>query len=175
MTTRTLPHAPYIEAVIDTLTAAGLTPAEHWTSDGETKGMYCHLNAVITLDPSNTRELDDGEIAAGTPWRNGLILSWEWHTGAEEGWEKGPFWEFAALKEHDVCQYPPVQLPVYGYASPAAIVDAARKVIAREITPDPYSSSGGVRWSGGLVGDTWERHAELDAACETWGNDEASE
>ncbi|MFI1021277.1 hypothetical protein [Streptomyces olivaceus] len=63
---------------------------------------------------------------------------------------------------------------MYGYASPAAIVDAARKVIAREITPDPSSSSGGVRWGGGLLGDSWERHAELDAACEAWGADEST-
>lgn len=175
MTPRTLPHDDYITAVIDALTAAGLAPAEHWTSDGETKGTYCHLNAVITLDPSNARDLDDEETPAGTPWRNGLILSWEWHTGAEDGWEKGPFWQFAALKEHDVCQYPPVQLPVYGYASPAAVVEAARKVIAHEVKPDPYSSFGAAIWGGGVIGDTWERHAELDAACEAWGSAEAAE
>ncbi|MFD4264051.1 hypothetical protein ACFWR9_42215 [Streptomyces sp. NPDC058534] len=174
MTTQ-LPHDDYIEAVTAALTAAGLRPAEHWTSDGETKGMYCHLNAVITLDPSGTYDVDDEDVPTGTAWRHGLILSWEWHTGAEEGWEKGPFWEFAALKEHDVCQYPPVQLPVYGYASPAAIVEAGRKVISHEVKPNHSSSSGAVLWDGGIIGDSWERHAELDAACEAWGVDEATE
>ncbi len=172
---RTLPHDPYIEAVTDALTAAGLKPAEHWTSDGETKGTYCHLNAIITLDPSNARDLADDEVPAGTAWRHGLILSWEWHTGAEEGWEKGPFWEFAALKADGSCQYVPAMLPVPGYASPAAVVDAARKVIAREIKPDPSSSSGAVLWDGGIIGDAWERPTELDAACEAWGAAETTE
>ncbi|MFB6787679.1 hypothetical protein ACFCWT_13485 [Streptomyces olivaceus] len=31
------------------------------------------------------------------------------------------------------------------------------------------------RWGGGLVGDSWEQHTELDTACEAWGADEASE
>jgi hypothetical protein len=175
MTMRTLPHDPYIKAVTDALTAAGLDPAEQWTSDGETKGTYCYLNAVITLDPSGTHDQDDEDVPAGMPWRHGLILSWEWHTGAEDGWEKGPFWEFAALKADGSCQYAPATLPVLGYASPAAVVEAARKVIAHEIKPDPSSMFGAVVWDGGDIGDAWERHAELDTACEAWGNDEASE
>lgn len=122
-----------------------------------------------------TRQLPQDEVPAGTPWRHGLILSWEWHTGAEEGWEKGPFWEFAALKADGSCQYAPAMLPVPGYASPAAVVDAVRKVIVHEIKPNPSSMFGDILWDGGTIGDPWERHAELDAACEAWGNDEASE
>lgn len=172
MNTRTLPHDPYIEAVTEALTTAGFTPTEQWTDGGETKGMYCHLNAVITLDPSGVLDLDDDEIPVRTPWRYGLILAWEWHTGAEDGWEKGPHWEFAALKEHSECQYPPVLLPVYGYASPAAIVEAARLVIDHRIKALPSSVAD---WDGGIVGDSWDRADELDAACEAWGADEASE
>lgn len=175
MTTRQLPQDPYIEAVCEALTAAGLEPTEHWTSDGETKGSYCHLDAIISLDPSNVDGLADDEVPAGTTWRHGLLLSWEWHTGAEEGWEKGPRWEFAALKADGSCEYVPAMLPVPGYASPAAVVDAARRVVAREIRPDFSSSFGGIIWDGGVIGDAWERHAELDAACEAWGNDETRE
>lgn len=171
----TLPHDAYIARVTDALTEAGLDPTEHWTSDDETKGMYCHLAAVITLDPSGTDDLPDEEVPAGTAWRHGLILSWEWHTGAEEGWEKGPHWEFAALKADGSCQYVPVTLPVDGYASPAAVVEAARKVVAHEIKPDPHSSSGDVLWDGGAIGGIWERRAELDAACEAWGAAESTE
>ncbi|MEV2203718.1 hypothetical protein AB0E11_27680 [Streptomyces fradiae] len=170
----TLPHDPYITAVVEAFTAAGLEPTEHWTDDGETKGTYCHLNAVITLDPSGTHDLDDEDVPAGTPWRHGLLLAWEWHTGAEEGWEKGPFWEFAALKADGSCQYAPATLPVTGYASPRAVVDAARKVIAREIKPNSSSMFGDVIWGGGIIGEAWERHVEVDAACEAWGAEESA-
>lgn len=171
--TNTLPHDPYITAVTEALTAASLEPAEYWTSDGETKGTYCYLNAVITLDPSGTYELDDEDVPAGTPWRHGLLLSWEWHTGAEEDWEKGPFWEFAELKADGSCQYPPVTLPVHGYASPAAVVEAAGKVIDREIKASPFAV-GGLDWDGQIVGGPWESAGELDAACEAWGAGEAA-
>ncbi|MFI1734025.1 hypothetical protein ACH40E_33395 [Streptomyces acidicola] len=170
--TTALPHDAYIKAVTDALSLDRLTPTEYWTSDGETKGQYCHLNAVITLDPSGTYELDDEDVPTGTPWRHGLLLSWEWHTGAEEGWpEKGPFWEFAELKADGSCQYAPVTLPVHGYASPAAVVEAARKVINREIKASPFTV-GGLDWDGGIIGDSWGHADELDAACEAWGVDE---
>ncbi|MCT9105357.1 hypothetical protein N4G69_06905 [Streptomyces mirabilis] len=128
--------------------------------------MYCYLNAVITLDPSGTYELDDQDVPAATPWRHGLILSWEWHTGAEEDGdpEKGPVWLFAALKADGSCVYPPVALPVYGYAS-----------IDHRIKPNPFSSVGVVDWDGGVIGGSWEHADALDAACEAWGTDETSE
>lgn len=175
MSNRTLPHDLYISQVTDALTAAGLKPVEYWTSDGETKGVYCHLNAVITLDPGGTYELDDEDVPADTSWRHGLVLSWEWHTGAEDGWEKEPLWEFAALKADGSCQYTPATLPVLGYAASAAVVGATRRVIAHEIRPEPSSMFGGVIWDGGIIGGSWEQHAELDAACEAWGTDETSE
>ncbi|MFE6284366.1 hypothetical protein [Streptomyces sp. NPDC057877] len=169
---RTLPHAAYIEAVIAALTEAELAPTEHWMDDGETKGVYRHLNAVISLDPSKTYDLDDEDVPSGTPWRHGLILSWEWHTGAEDGWpDKGPLWEFAALKSDGSCQYPPVTLPVHGYASPAAIVEAARAVIDHRIKARPGGMSD---WDGGIIGNSWDRADELDAACEAWGAKETA-
>ncbi|MFF4403781.1 hypothetical protein [Streptomyces sp. NPDC001404] len=165
-----LPHDPYVTAVYDALTDAGLDPGEWWTSDGETSGTYCYLNAVITLDPSNTLDLDDEDVPAGTAWRHGLILCWEWHTGAEEGGpERGPTWTFAELKADGSNEYP-TDLPVLGFAAPEAIVDAARKVISHEIKPGSvhnFGQPGG--WDSGAIGGSWERADDLEAVCEAWG------
>lgn len=174
---RTLPHDPYITAVCDALTAAGLELTDHcWTDDGETRGTYCYLNAVITLDPSGVLASDD-EDARNAAWPHGLLLIWEWHTGieADQGEPaRGPQWLFAELKADGSNEYP-TDLPVEGYASPAAVVEAARKVISREIGPGSFYNFGAPKWDGGLIGGTWERHAELDAACEAWGAQEISE
>ncbi|MGM9380304.1 hypothetical protein [Streptomyces antibioticus] len=178
MSTRALPHDPYITAVGDALTAAGLELTDYcWTDDGETRGMYCYLNAVITLDPSGTVGVFAEDIPAGTAWPHGLLLIWEWHTGIEAELgepEKGPIWQFAELKADGSSNYP-TDLPVYGYASPAAVVEAARKVISREIGAGHFFNGGWAAWDGGIIGDSWERADELDAACETWGASEGSE
>ncbi|MFS4107499.1 hypothetical protein [Streptomyces sp. PD-S100-1] len=172
---RPLPHNDYVTAVMDALTAASLEPTEFWLSGGETKGTYCYLNAVITLDPSSTFDRDHADVPAGTPWRHGLLLSWEWHTGLEDGGpEKGPLWEFAELKADGSIEYP-TSLPVHGYASPAAIVEAARKVIDHSIGPGHSFNLGQPRWDGGLIGASWERADELAAACEAWGAEEGAE
>lgn len=171
---RTLPHDAYITAVCAALTAAGLGLSDHgadtWTDDGET------LTAVITLDPDGTTDLDSGDIPTGTRWPNGLILRWEWHLGIEQGEpERGPLWEFAELKADGSNEYP-TALPVYGYASPAAVVEAARRVIAHEIGAGHFYNGGQwTGWTGGLIGDSWENASELDAACEAWGNAEGGE
>lgn len=171
------PHDPYITAVCNALTAADIPVTDGRTDDCETRGTYCYLNAVIDLDPSGTRDLDADDIPVGTSWPNGLLLIWEWHTGieADQGEpERGPQWQFAELKDDGSTEYP-TDLPVYGYASPAAIVDAARKVISREIQPGSFYSYGQWRgWDGGLVGDSWEQADTLNAACEAWAADEAS-
>ncbi|WP_030757707.1 hypothetical protein [Streptomyces sp. NRRL F-5135] len=179
MTDRTLPHDSYITAVCDALTATGLEPTDHtWTDDGETRGTYCYLNAVITLDPSGTVGEMTEDIPAGTPWPHGLLLIWEWHTGIEEEQgepARGPQWLFAELKADGSNEYP-TSLPVEGYADPAAVVDAARKVIDHSIGAGDFFNSGQWRdWTGGIIGGSWERHAELDAACEAWGTAEGSE
>jgi hypothetical protein len=176
MSHSSLPHDDYIGAVINALTEAGLEPPEFWTSDSETKGVFCYLNAIITLDPNGLRDLDFDEIPAGASWPHGLILSWEWHTGLEEGGdpEKGPVWEFAELKSDGSNEYP-TGLPVHGYASPAAIVDAARKVITREIGAGHFHNFGLAKWDGGTIGGAWEHSDQVDASCEIWGKDEGSE
>jgi hypothetical protein len=175
MSTRTLPHDSYIEAIGDALTAAGLEPTDHsWTDDCETRGRYCYLNAVITLDPSGTIAADE-QPDGGADWPHGLLLIWEWHTGIEAEYgepDRGPVWQFAELKDDGSNEYP-TGLPVYGYASPAAVVEAARKVIAREIGAG--FNGGAAKWDGGIIGDSWEHADELDAACEAWGKAEVTE
>lgn len=167
------PHDPYITAVIDALTATDLPPTDDtWTDDGETRGTYCYLNAVITLDPSNTSDLDRDDIPTDAAWPHGLILIWEWHTGIEDG-ARGPQWLFAEIKSDGSNAYP-TSLPVQGYAAPAAVVDAARKVIAHEIGAGSFYDFGRPKWDGGIIGDSWERADQLDAACEAWGVKEAA-
>jgi hypothetical protein len=172
-----LPHDPYITAVCDALTAAELELTDHcWTDDGETRGTYCYLNAVITLDPSGTIAADE-QPDGGADWPHGLLLIWEWHTGieADQGEPaRGPQWSFAELKSDGSNEYP-TGLPVYGYASPAAVVEAARKVIDRSIGAGSFYGSGLAKWDGGIIGDSWEHADELDAACEAWGADESAE
>jgi hypothetical protein len=165
---RTLPHDDYIEAVTVALDTASITTADIRTDDCETRGTYCYLNAVIELDMFHTSDAE--------AWPHGLLLIWEWHTGIEDGEpDKGPVWQFAEMKDDGSNEYP-TDLPVYGYASPAAVVEAARKVIAREIQPGSFYNLGQWRgWAGGIIGDTWEGHAELDAACEAWGAKENDE
>lgn len=174
MTTRPLPHDDYIGTVIDTLHSAGLQPTDHsWTDDCETRGTYCYLNAVITLDPSGTIAADE-DAQDDAAWPHGLLLIWEWHTGIEDGEpERGPVWQFAELKDDGSNEYP-TGLPVYGYASPAAVVEATRKVIAREIGASNPFSFGAAMWEGGIIGDSWEHADDLNATCEAWGAQEAA-
>lgn len=174
--TRTLPHDPYITAVCDALTDAGLNVEDGRTDDSETRGTYCYLNAVIELDPSGTRNVDRDDIPDTAEWPHGLLLLWAWHTGANAPWEpeRGPAWEFAEVKPDGSNAYP-TQLPVYGYASPAAIVDAAHKVIGHEIGPGDFYNLGAPWWDGGIIGDSWDRSDELDAACEAWGKQEVAQ
>ncbi|MFJ8110465.1 hypothetical protein [Streptomyces sp. NPDC096132] len=174
MSTRTLPHDPYIAAIGDALASAGLELTDHcWTDDCETRGTYCYLNAVITLDPSGSiASGDEGDAA----WPHGLILIWEWHTGIEAEYgepDRGPIWQFAELKGDSSNDFP-TELPVYGYASPAAVVEAARKVIDRSIGAGHFFNGGRAAWDGGIIGDSWERADELNAACEAWGKTEGA-
>ncbi|MDI5965771.1 hypothetical protein [Streptantibioticus silvisoli] len=152
------------------LTAAGLEPGDDtWLSDSETRGTYCYLGAVITLDPSS----NDEDIPVGAAWPHGLILTWAWHTGVEDGEpERGPVWEFAELNADGSNAYP-TDLPVHGYASPAAVVEAVRRVIDRSIGAGHFYNGGQPKWDGGIIGGSWERADELAAWCEAWSAKEA--
>ena len=118
----------------------------------------------ITLDPSGTHDLDPDDLPADAAWPHVLLLIWEWHTGIEEEQgepERGPVWLFAEMKDGSRNEYP-TALPVYGYASPAAIVEAARKVIDRSIGAGHFFNGGQAAWDGGIIGDSWERADELN-------------
>ncbi|WP_030878788.1 hypothetical protein [Streptomyces sp. NRRL S-1868] len=175
MTNQALPHDPYITAVCEALTAAGIELTDHcWTDDCETRGRYCYLNAVITLDPSRTITSADEADQDAAEWPHGLLLTWEWHTGidAEHGDPaRGPLWQFAELNNDGSNEYP-TDLPVHGYASPAAVADATRKVISREIGAGSLQGFGQPQWVGGLIGGSWEHANALDAACTTWAEEE---
>ncbi|MFJ2515575.1 hypothetical protein ACIPEL_36160 [Streptomyces griseoviridis] len=175
MTTRALPHDDYITAVCTALTSADLDVTDGRTDDGETRGTYCYLNSVIDLDPSRTTDLDPEDIPANASWPHGLLLIWEWHTGieADQGEpERGPVWLFAERKGDGSNEWP-TALPVHGYADPAALVDAARKVISREIGPGSFHGDAGPRWDGGLIGGSWDQTDALTAGCEAWATEES--
>jgi hypothetical protein len=166
---RTLPHDDYIEAVWTALDNAGLPTEDFRTDDCETRGTHCYLNAVIELDFQQTSHAED--------WPHGLLLIWEWHTGFEAEYgepDRGPQWLFAEIVEPHGESRMPTSLPVYGYASPAAVVEAARKVVFRKIRPTSFDG-GPSSWTSHPIGDSWEHADELDAACEAWGTDEGSE
>lgn len=151
-----LPHDEYIAATCDALTRASLTPADAFTDDSDTSGSYRYLRAVITLD-------DSSSISAAR-WPHGLILIWEWHTGAEAADgepDRGPSWEWARLvDEHGQCgQREP--LTAVGYASPAYLVESVRALAERRNQSAPA--------------ERWERADGLIAACETWGVEETAE
>jgi hypothetical protein len=144
-----LPQDTYIAAVAAALNAAGIDVADRWTSDGESKGIHPYLDAVITLAPIDGQGDDDG-------WPDGLLLLWEWHTGLEDGGpERGPVWRWAELHADGSNEHPD-ELMVAGYASPDAVVTAARKAIAHELGAE-------------LIGGSWEYAGVLNAACEAWG------
>ena len=155
--TRTLPHDDYIKAVCDALTTAGMEPADGWTSDAETRGTYCYLDAVITLDP-DTSGLDADR------WPNGLILVWEWHTGieADQGEpERGPSWEWAEIRANHGGNEEPAALTAEGYASPEYVIESVRALMEHRNQSTPA--------------ERWKHAVELDAACEAWGADEGDE
>ena len=148
MTDRQLPHDPYITAVVDALTEAGLEPTDAWTSDAETRGVYCYLSAVDSgLD--NER------------WPNGLILTWEWHTGIERGEpERGASWEWAELRDNHNGNEEPQPLTAESYASPEYVVESVRALTEHRNQSTPAAR--------------WDRADELHAAVEAWGTDEGA-
>ncbi|MDX3202090.1 hypothetical protein [Streptomyces scabiei] len=173
MPERALPQDPYIDAVTATLAAAGLTPTDSWTSDSETVGIYCYLNAVLTLDPSNTHDTPREDVPDDAAWPHGLLLVWEWHSGREEGGpERGALWQFAERKADGSNEYP-TWLPVDGTASPEAIVDAARKVIDHDIKAGHFYNGG--MPSGAFETDSrrWTDTDQLEAAASAWATKDA--
>jgi hypothetical protein len=112
VTTRTLPHAPYIDAIEGALTECGMQPEQ---ADAFVEDSYDvpHLRGVITLTPETS----------GIPadrYRHGLILIWDWHTGRDDDYDRGPAWQWARLNA-DGSNRDPEPLPVPGWVMPVML------------------------------------------------------
>lgn len=145
-----LPHDPYITAVTEALTAAGLPPADQFTDDCDTSGSHRYLRAVITLHPDEEH------------WPHGLVLIWEWHTGIEAGFgepERGPSWALAVLADRHGQIRERQAFTVLGYPTPRYVVESVRALAARR--------------NQNMPAERWDQAHALDAACEAWGAAEA--
>jgi hypothetical protein len=144
---RTLPHAPYVDAIEAALTEAKLTPEQ---ADTFVEDSYHvpFLRAVITLTPETS-----GIPADRYP--HGLILIWDWHTGRDKYFERGPVWQWARLND-DGSNRDPEALPVPGWVDPAMLT-ATAATLAHTGTPTPMNS-------------TWHDHLRMpvEAAIEDW-------
>lgn len=123
---RTLPHDPYITAVVDALTAAGLEPDSYWTSDAETDpyatgddaGCTTMLNAVIRWDDAT----DDDT--------GGLLLLWD-HPAEQ--------WQHARPRAEGG-NTEPEYLPALGrYAHPGSVVATVSALLAGDPVPEGYA------------------------------------
>jgi hypothetical protein len=149
VTTRTLPHAPYIDAVETALTDAKMVPEQ---ADAFVEDSYDvpYLRGVITLTPETSGIPD-------TRFRHGLILIWDWHTGRDEDYDRGPVWQWARLNEDGSGQWPFEPLPVPGFVAPAMLA-ATVTTLVHTGKPTPMNS-------------LWHDHLRkpVEAAIETWG------
>ncbi|WP_171117880.1 MULTISPECIES: hypothetical protein [unclassified Streptomyces] len=149
MTTFHTPHAPYIEAVEAALTEAKLTPEQ---TDAFVEDSYdvAYLRGVVTLTPETSDYPD-------TRFRHGLILVWDWHTGRDEDYDRGPIWQWARLND-DGSSWELEALPVPGWVAPAMLA-ATVATLVHTGTATPMTS-------------LWHDHlrAPVEAAIEVWGN-----
>ena len=124
------PHAPYIEAVEAALAEAKMEPEQ---ADAFVEDSYDvpYLRGVITLTPETS-----GIPADRYP--HGLILIWDWHTGRDKYYDRGPVWQWARLNE-DGSNRDPEQLPVPGWVAPAMLA-ATVATLAHTGTATPMNS-----------------------------------
>jgi hypothetical protein len=144
----TYPHTPYIDAIEAALTEAQMQPEQ---ADAFVEDSYdvAYLRGVITLTPETS----------GVPaerYQHGLILVWDWHTGADEDYDRGPIWQWAPLNEDGATKRPLEELPVPGWASPA-IVTAQAAATAYTGKPIPIDSE-----------DRLDKVTAAEAAIRAW-------
>jgi hypothetical protein len=149
MTTHTLPHAPYIDAIETALTEAKMEPEQ---ADAFVEGSYDvpYLRGVITLTPETS----------GIPadrLRHGLILIWDWHTGSDEDYDEGPSWQWTRRNGDGSGQYPFEPLPVPGFVAPEMLA-ATVATLVHTGKPTP-------------MGSLWHDHLRkpVETAIEAWG------
>lgn len=126
--TRELPHDPYITAVVDALTAAGLEPTTAETRDTEEN----------RFDPDTGTELDallvwNGDASGLDPdvHEDGIALLWE-HPAEQ--------WQWAPRKQHGELEHEPDFLPNLGrWSAPASVVATVRALLTGEPLPEGYA------------------------------------
>ncbi|QJT01766.1 hypothetical protein G9272_16805 [Streptomyces asoensis] len=146
MTARTLPHDPYIVAVLGALTAAGLEPDDVWTSDAETDpyeagpdaGCTTMLNAVITWDD----ETDDDS--------GGLLLLWD-HPAEQ--------WQYARPRAEGGNTEPEFLERLGRWSDPAAVAATARALLAGTPLPDGHAPY-------------WHEADAVRVAVDAWASEE---
>lgn len=134
-----LPHDPYITAVIDALTTAGLGPDDCWTSCAdEYDSDDCLIpSAVLSWTPNHP-------AVDATEFDHGIGVYWN----SAVGWEcarRGPY----GTNE------PPYGLGPDLWGAPKHVVTAVREYLA---LVEHYSD----------VSGEWERAGEVRAAVEAW-------
>lgn len=146
MTELAMPHDPYISAVDDALTAAGLAPDWTRANDTETNrydqsGLTTQLDAMLVWTGNhpvlNTEAHEDG-----------IALIWE-HPAEQ--------WQWAPRKHHGELEHEPEFLPLHRWADPAAVVDVVRVLLAGLPVPaaqDPRLWAGFVSASEAVT--AWE-------------------
>lgn len=148
--TRGLPHDPYITAVVDALTAAGLEPTTAETRDTEEN----------RFDPDSGTELDallvwdgDADGVDTDVHEDGLVLLWE-HPAEQ--------WQWAPRKQHGELKREPEFLATLPrWVDPGLVVIVVRHLLAGRIPALP------------VAGPLWADRVEAQAAVDTWAMDEA--
>ncbi|GLP64238.1 hypothetical protein TUSST3_08580 [Streptomyces sp. TUS-ST3] len=152
--TRTLPHGPYIEAVEAALTEAKMEPEQ---TDAFVEDSYdvAYLRGVITLTPETSG------ISADR-YRHGLILIWDWHTGLDEDYDRGPVWQWARRNDDGSSAWPYEPLPVPGWVAPEMLT-ATVAILAHTGTATPMAS-------------LWHQHLRkpVEAAIGQWASQGAA-
>lgn len=144
MTDHTLPHDPYIDAILRALDTAGLDPDDAWTSDAE----------VNRYDAGCTTMLDAHLVwtmhTGGHP--HGIHLVWE-HPAEQ--------WQWAPRRADGVLAHDPEFLPVLPrWAHPVGVVEVVRELLAGRPLPE-----------GERI--RWHRHAEMQDAVDAWEAEES--
>lgn len=145
--TYALPHAPYIDAIEAALAEAKMQPEQ---VDAFVEDSYDvpHLRGVITLTSETSGIPDDR-------YRHGLVLIWDWHTGRDDYFDRGPVWQWARLND-DGSNRDPEPLPVPGWVMPAMLT-AAVATLAHTGTATTMTTG-------------WHQHlrAPIQDAIEAW-------
>lgn len=148
MTTKPLPHDPYISAVVEALTAAGLGPDDSWTSDAETDRYDDGPNAGCTTMLSAYLDWDTSEAH-----EHGIALMWE-HPAEE--------WQLAPRCRDGRLEREPEFLPQLGrYAHPGSIVTTVSALLAGDAVSEGHAPY-------------WHEADSVRVAVDAWAASETS-